>query len=236
LPPAFVLQVEEAHGRDAWLRQSALQFDLVLTAVSGNRLQANVLYDIVNRRSRVTLPNNMSFVFDGMRTWSIPPDAPAPESPAFRGWPTIISLPFLLRGADVVCEPQGILRIDGKPLELARFTGIEVFGDERRTDAWCIVTADAETHLVRSLICMVKVATAARGQWTSRPIGIALRFDDLTVLDGVTLPTAFRLSSWSAERGIDPDTALRGQVSNLKFLEPPADAFVEPKPAPQPVP
>lgn len=237
LPQAFVLQVEEAHGRDAWLDHSALQFDLMLVTDHGKRLQATVLYDIANRRSRITLPNNMSFVFAGKRTWSIPPDPLPPESPAFRGWSAIVALPFLLRGDGVVCEPQGVLTIERKPMELARFTGLEIFHDEQRTDAWCIVAAEADTHLIRSAICMVNVATTdAPGQWTSRPFGFALRFDDLVTFGGVKLPTTIRLSNWSGERGIDPSTALHAQVSNLRFLELPVDAFVEPMPAPQPAP
>lgn len=237
LPQAFVLQVEEAHGRDAWLRQSALQFDLMLVTDHGKRLQATVLDDIVNRRSRITLPNNMSFVFEGKRTWSIPPDPLPPESPAFRGWSAIVALPFLLRGDGVACEPQGVLAIEGKPMELARFTGLEIFHDGQRTDAWCIVAAEADTHLIRSAVCMVNVdAGYVQGRRASRPYGFALRFDDLVTLEGVKLPTAIRLSNWSGAHGIDPSTALHAQVSNLRFLELPVDAFVEPMPAPQPAP
>jgi hypothetical protein len=36
------------------------------------------------------------------------------------------------------------------------------------------------------------------------------------------------VSGWSQERGLDAKPALECRLTNLRFVEPPADAFVEP--------
>ena len=218
---------EKMHGLDAWKKHKAVEYDIVISFMGNRILDATTTFEIGSERVRLELKNGTVMVWDGAQASISPADAKSPGMPPrfhLRTWTYFFTAPFKLRDPGVHLAPADDVPFrDGEPLYpglTAKMTFGENVGDA--PDDWYIVYTHGKERWIDAMAYIITYGTSAEAA-EKEPHAIV--YAGYEQVDGVLLSTKWTFYHWSAEQGIYGDPIGDVTISNIKFVEPTADAF-----------
>jgi hypothetical protein len=222
--PAFIVSVETAHGKVTWAQAKALQANLSLTFGGRPALAGTILFRTNLAASRIELGDGAIAVFDGSSAW-VGPASSKLERARFHllTWPYFAALPMKLRDPGSHIQVLGERSLRGKTYEAARLTFDPGVGDT--PDDWYILYRDPSSGRLAAAAYIVtygKSATAA----SKEPH--AITYEDYVPVGGAHVATTWTFWHWSEKEGITGQPIGSGKLSDLKFVEPAANAFARP--------
>ncbi|MEM8931563.1 MAG: hypothetical protein AAGE94_10325 [Acidobacteriota bacterium] len=221
----FVEAVERAHGEASWDRQQVLQADIVVEFRGNTMIDGTMWTDTPVGKTRFELADGTVLIFDGDTAWTSPADA------AFQGtrfhvltWPYFLAAPMKLDDPGTHVETLGDRPFaEGRALPAAKLTFDAGVGDS--PEDWYVLYRDPATDHLVGMAYIVTFGTAVE-KAEEEPHAIV--YSDPVEVDGVTLFQRWVFHDWSAEKGIFGDPIGRVELSNLRFVEPAANAFERP--------
>jgi hypothetical protein len=222
---AFAAPIEAAHGKEAWERAQAVSAGLSV-AMGGNQVLAGrLLFTPQVGRSRIELADGTLAVFDGEGAWVSPAAAALPQARFhLLTWPYFLAAPFKLRDPGAHLEDLGTRPHDGVEHPVARLTFDPGVGDS--PDDWYVVYRDPATDRLAAMAYVVTYGGRSAEEAGAEPH--AITYHDFRQVDGVTLPTTWRLWNWSEEEGVHGDPIGEVTLAGLAFVTPPPDTFARP--------
>lgn len=229
LPNALVGGIETAHGKDAYDAMGAagkvvrVEFDVDFGG--GDLLAGTMWFDTAVGQTRMELDNGAVVVFDGDMCW-VSGDAPEiPYGYRFHAltWPYFVAAPFKLSDPGV-----SHALIEEAPLtanrtsEATKMTFGDGVGDA--PDDWYVVFPVPQDGSLAALAYIVTYDMPAA--YAEQKPSIVFYTQPETV-EGATFATELIFHFWDKQAGVqgeDPKGVM--SVSEIAFVDPPADAFV----------
>jgi hypothetical protein len=218
-------QAAAAHGRDAALAKRAVSADLVVTFGGNKVVDGTFLFSVDAGRARYTPKAGGLMVFDGQKAWVAPGTKNVGPPPRFH----LLTWPYFAMAGTKLTDPgtkhadaaRG--QLSGKPVDTFKLTFDGGVGDA--PDDWYVVHVDADTRRVSAMAYIVTYGTP-RAEAEKSPNVIV--YGDYETVDGVALSRRWQFFDWSPERGPVGQPTGEATLSNVRFVDPPADAFARP--------
>jgi hypothetical protein len=221
---AFAEPIEAAHGAEAWRAAAAVSADVTVTFGGQTAVDGRFLVTPAVGRSRLELADGTVAVFDGERAWVSPASAELPQARFhLLTWPYFLAAPFKLRDPGTHLEDLGTRPLDGVEHPAARLTFDPGVGDS--PDDWYVVYRDPETG---RLAALAYVVTYGRTLEQAEGEPHAITYHDFETVGGATVPTTWRMWSWSEEEGVHGEPLGEVSLGDVRFVTPPAGAFDRP--------
>jgi hypothetical protein len=221
----YARELSAAHGGAAWHQARALEADLTIDFGGQRVIEGQLLAETTGGRVRLSLANGTVIGFDGREIWTTPADSAFPGA-RFHAltWSYFLTAPFKVGDPGTQLEELGAIPFtNGETRPAARLTFGAGVGDS--PEDWYVLYRDPVSGRLAAMAYIVTFGkTRAEGE--KEPHGIL--YQEETTVGGVTLATRWVFSNWSREAGFQGAPLGGGQLSNLKFVEPAADAFSKP--------
>lgn len=229
----FAKAVEAAHGGEAWNSRAALAAEIEVEFGGNTLIQGQMITDTPVGQTRFELEDGTVLVFDGEMAWTSPADS------AFQGTRFhVLTWPYFLAAAMKLDDPGTHLKSLGqKPfrgeekLDAALLTFGENVGDS--PEDWYVVYRDSKDRLAG----MAYIVTFGKSAEEAEKEPHAILYHDYREVDGTWLSTRWSFWNWSEEKGVFGEPIGHVKLGNIRFVEPPSEAFAEPVDArPEPAP
>lgn len=220
----FAQAIEKAHNSAAFRTKAAVSYDFELEFGGKAALAGRVLMRTDLSRVRIDLAGGPILLWDGTDAWVSPAAAPVPQARFhLLTWPYFLAAPHKLRDPGAQLAPENDRLLFGAEVPTARLTFAPGTGDT--PDDWYVVYRDAKTDRLSALAYIV---TYGKSLDAANKEPHALVYDGFREVEGVAIPTEWRLYAWDAERGPAGDPIGRVGLKNVHFLEPAANDFALP--------
>lgn len=224
---SFIAAVESAHGRSTWSARRALQGRVSLSFGGTPALAGRILFRTDLGASRLELDDGTIAVFDGESAWVSPASSPLKRARFhLLTWPYFTAMPYKLRDPGARLQVLGERTLRGKRYRAARLTFDAGVGDT--PEDWYVVYRDPASGRLEAAAYIVtygKDAAAAQ----SEPHAIS--YADFVAVDGAQIATTWQFWNWSEDAGLVGEPTGNGKLTDLRFVEPAADAFTRPSDA-----
>ncbi len=223
---ALVASIEAAHGSAAYRQHAGVEADFTVLYPGKVDLQGTILFDTPVGKSRITLNDGSVWVFDGEAAW-VAPGSPQSARARFH----LLTWPYFFAAAHKLQDPGTHLgtpaplpargRDDVRPAAKLSFDP----GTGDAPDDWYYVFPGDRGRLD----ALAYIVTYAKDQATAAQKPSICIYDAFETQSGVTYPTAWTTWFWQPDAGVVGDT-YKGKThfTNVRFVTPPADAFVKP--------
>lgn len=216
--------IEEAHGGEAWRRQTVLTAGIELDFSKHEAVEGKLFLETNDRRSRMELKDGTVLVYDGQAALVSPASAPI-ERARFhlRTWPFFVAAPLWLDrdGKDLGLTGRRFLQ--GNACDTASLTQNQEL-DGSPGDSF-IFYSDADSHRVCGLVYEV---APGKTPGAADKASHAITYDRFQTINGVTLATAWTFWDWNPEIGIRGDPIGSARLTDIEFITPRADLFSKP--------
>lgn len=221
----FAEPIETAHGRDAWYAAEAVSANLSVSMGGNQILEGRMLFTPKVGEARLEVADGTVAVFDGERAWVSPAGAELPQARFhLLTWPYFLAAPFKLRDPGAHLEDLGTRPLDGAEHPAARLTFGPGVGDS--PDDWYVVYRDPSNDHLAAMAYVVTYGGRSAEEAGAEPH--AITYHDFQQVDGVSLPTTWRMWNWSEEEGVHGDPIGEVTLTDVDFVTPSADAFDRP--------
>ncbi|MFQ5742578.1 MAG: hypothetical protein ACE5HV_03190 [Acidobacteriota bacterium] len=220
----FAGAIEAAQGLEAWRAHPAIGADIVVTFRGNTSLDGRLVFKTDMGGSRVELADGTVAVFDGTDAWV------SPASSSFQRarfhlltWPYFFAVPMKLHDPGTHLEPTGEMQLQGQTYDTAKLTFGAGVGDS--PDDWYVLFRDRETNFLHAMGFIVTYSKSVEEAEASPE---AITYHDYTDVDGVRIPSRWKLWRWSPQGGIEGDPIGEVELSGVRFLEPGPETFARP--------
>ena len=221
-------QIESTHGGSAYDALTAIEADFALE-FGALTMNAKMLFTPSVGKARMDVEGVGTMIFDGESVWVSPSDAQIPGPPArfhVLTWPYFVAAPFKLNDPGTNHSSTEEMEVSS-PLDIRSGTKITFdAGVGDAPDDWYIAFSDDQGRL--DALAYIVTATKSKEAAESSPSIII--YADFVEIDGVTISANWHFHHWHPETGIGAQKA-GAKLSNIRFVTPPADAFVKPEDA-----
>ncbi len=224
---AMVASIEAAHGTAAYQQHAAVEAEFSVLYPGRVDLQGTILFDTPVGKSRITLNDGTVWVFDGEQAW-VAPGSTQTKRARFH----LLTWPYFFAAAHKLNDP-GTHRhapelLPALSLEDTR-PAVKVSFDPGTGDApddWYKAFQDDQGR-VDALAYIVTYNNKDAAKAEKRPS--ICTYDAFETQGGVTYPTAWTTWFWKPDAGIvGKKHKGKTHFKNVRFVTPPADAFVKP--------
>ena len=219
--------IEKAHAVDTYERQAVVKADMVVD-FGPMHLEGTMWFTPSTSKIRMELDGGQTIVYDGQTAWLSPKDAQVPgPPPRFHAltWPYFVAAPYKLDdpGTRHASTKKHIVRNAKDRRRGTKITFDAGVGDT--PEDWYIAFADPKNDRLTALAYIVTYGTAL--EEASKTPSIIL-YDDFVDVDGVPFATTWTFHFWNPASGIEGEPKGSAKISNIAFVDAPADAFVKP--------
>ncbi len=220
----FAESIGKAQGLNAWQSQQAFQTD-ALVEFGGNKIfDGTMLFTTNMSKIRIETRDGVNLLFDGTDAWVSPASADFPGARFHLfTWPYFLSVPFKLGDPGVHLEDKGMLKLNDGMHPAAKMTFSAGVGDT--SDDWYILYRDPKTGYLSAMAYIVTYGTTVE---KAEKEPHAIIYDDFMEVNGVTVPTTWMFYNWNETEGAHGEPIGKVELSNLRFVSPPAAAFAKP--------
>ena len=220
----YAAKIERAHGINAWCSKPAMSSEITVTLGDNTVLEGTLLMEIKGSRSRIELTDGTMLIFDGTEAWVSPATADF-EGARFHllTWPYFIAVPMKLQDHGATLTLLGEKQLGGEYYDAARLTFDPGTGDT--PDDWYVTYADPSTG---RLAAMAYIVTYGKTRSEADKEPHMITFDEFKAFDRVVVSTTWRFWHWSHDKGKHGDPIGQVTLSDVKFVNPPANAFTTP--------
>lgn len=218
--------IEQAHGVDAWRDHDALEADVAVTFGGDTVFAGRMLFPTDLSASRLETDSGVVAVFDGDAAWVSGGEMPGARFHLLT-WPYFLAAPMKLRdpGTHLDPLPDAPLSADDDALHRrARLTFDEGVGDS--PDDWYVLYRHPETDRLTAMGYIVTYSTPTE-QAEQEPHAIV--YQGFETVDGVEIPLRWSFYDWSDQAGISGEPIGSAELSNVRFVTPPPNAFEAPE-------
>ena len=218
-PGAFVAEIAEAHGEDAYDRRAAVAADVRVEFGGEVRHDGPVTFTTSLGRTRLE-SGGKTIVFDGEQVHVSPAGALAGgERFAALTWPYFLAAAFKLDDGGVVLADGGRRPLTGGPEPAVRMTFEPGTGDA--PDDWYLIwKADDGT-----LAALAYIVTYFPDREPVPHVAVYRSFD---TVDGVEMPSEITIHDWSADGGTVAEAIGSITATDYRFVEPEPGTFEAP--------
>lgn len=226
-PAQRVQAIEDAHAASIYTKQSAVEADFTVT-FGPKPITGTMCFDPWLGKVRMELDGGTVIVFDGDTAWLSPADAEVPGPPArfhVLTWPYFAAAAYKLDDPGTTLHDAGVMSVRGMD---DQHPGVKVTFDAGVGDSpddWYVAFADPETDRLSALAYIV---TYGKEQEKAEETPGIILYEDFVEVDGVPFSTRWTFYNWNGKEGIHGEPKGHATLSNIKFAEPDADAFVKP--------
>lgn len=221
--PTTADQIAQAHMKDSWDKQPALECTLEISFTGHDTFRAAVLYDDALHAVRMKT-DSATLIYDGNKCW-VTPSAAEFAGARFHAqtWPFIVAAPFELDRQGVHVSDLGVVRLQDKPYRGAKVTFDKGMRDS--ADDWFMLYADPVTYQIRAMT--YSIGHGGESHDSDRATA-AITFENFGIFNGAVIATNWTFWDWSEETGIVGEPIGQGKLSKIDFTEASGDAFDRP--------
>lgn len=221
---AFAQAIEKAQGSAAFRSKAAVFYDFELEFGGKVALAGRLLMRTDMSRVRIDLPSGPVLLWDGTDAWVSPAAAQVPRTRFhLLTWPYFFAVPHKLRDPGGKLIPEGDRPLFGESVPTARMTFAPGTGDT--PDDWYVVYRDPKTDRLSALAYVVTYGKTLE-EANKEPHSLVYR--GFVEVEGVAIPTEWRLYAWDPELGPKGDPIGQVTLKNVRFVEPTANDFALP--------
>lgn len=220
----FIVPMEAAHGKEAWLAHDALHMEIHLSFGEKPALEATFVFETKGPKVRMDVKDGPTVVYDGAEAWITPASAEMDRA-RFHvlTWPWFVVTPYKMSDKGVHMRSLGALPMEGREQPAAMMTFAGGMGDT--PDDWYILYMDPELKL---LTAMSYIVTYGKDPKEANKEPHAITYHDFKVIGGASFSTRWEFRHWSKEKGVHGEPLGEAKLSNIWFTTPKAGTFDKP--------
>lgn len=218
-----IKSIEQAHQKDAFLSNKAVQFNLVVKFRGRNRLNANIT--LLTNSSQCKIENSDgSKIYTNNECVYYSPDFKNPKNVRFDAytWAYFFLFPYKLNDPGTQWSNFGETQLNGDVYDTQKLTFETGTGDA--PDDWYFVYSDQDNNLIHTAAYIVTYGKTLK-KAESDPH--AIRFSNYQKINNIPLATNWTFWEWNKSDGTYNQLG-EANLSNIKFVNITNDTFIAP--------
>lgn len=210
----FLNNIEKSHKKDTFLANKAIQFDLNLSFLGKQRLDATISMLTNSTKIKIVKRDGSVLFFDGKKVYLSPSntDEKGARFDMFT-WTYFFGFPYKLNDSGTKWKMQGDKQLLDNRYTTAKLTFEEGTGDA--PDDWYIAFSDPKTNLLTAAAYIVTFGSKDVSKAASDPHLIV--YENYKNIEGVPIARDWKFYGWKPEKGIT-DSLGKGTLTNIKFI------------------
>lgn len=223
---SFAENVESAHKKDAFLAETAVQFDLFLRFNEKTRLDGTLTLLTNSTKGKIEEKNGSVLYYDNETVYVAPDSSLNASSIRFKAytWSYFFLLPYKLTDDGTKWEDYPKKAIADEVFNAEKLTFESGTGDA--PDDWYILYQDQKSELLKYAAYIV---TANKTVAEAEEDPHAIAYSNYEDIDGVPIATEWTFHGWDLAKNRPTELLGTAFISNIKFVDT-ADAFFNPPP------
>ncbi len=211
---AYVLDIEKAHKKTAFLEKQLVSFDMKLSFGSKHTIDCKISMLTNTSKLRIDNKDGSSFIFDGSKLYATPEDTDTKGARfGIFTWSYFFALPYKLSDSGVHLAIEDDKKLNDKNYHSAKLTFDKNVGDA--PDDWYILFNDPKTlllHAASYIVTYGKNGNTAKAEEDPH----AIVYSNYTDIDGIPIATDWKFYGWRANKGLTEQLGA-ATLSNITF-------------------
>jgi hypothetical protein len=225
-PKDFVTETETAHFKNDFLKNNAIQYNIVAYFGSEEWINGKMTLSTNSENGKIEFKNGSQIIFNGQNVFysKAIKDSTNVRFDAYT-IPYFFLLPYKLSDKGTVWsnyqnKEKDSLIFNTKKLSFAAGTG-------DAPDDWYVVYTNKKTNLIEKTAYIVTAGGTSQAEAEKNPH--AIEYLDYKIIDAIPIATKWKFWSWQKDTGFQKELG-NAEISNLEFIttdenyfNPPAD-------------
>lgn len=230
-PKDFVAAAETAHSKTEFLKNDAIQFNIVVTFGTKESINGKFTLATDSGKGKIEFKNGDQIIFNNQKVFysKTLKDTSGVRFDAYTV-PYFTLLPYKLSDKGTVWTDYKNIEKDSLDFNTKKLTFTSGTGDA--PDDWYVVYTNKKTNLIQKLAYIVTYGGTSQKDAEKEPH--AIEYLDYKPINGIQIATAWKIWGWKKDVGFEKQIGST-VVSQIKFIKTtpdfykPTDLFVEKK-------